>query len=68
MSFPYLKKGKYAVRITFDDNKNSLVDTGDLLMHRQPEKVIFFKPSEDEEFLNLPAAAELTQIINVKEL
>ncbi len=68
LSFPYLKEGKYTVRITFDYNENSLVDTGDLLLHRQPEKVVFFKPSKDEEFLNLPAATELTQIINIKEL
>ncbi len=68
LSFPYLKQGKYSVRITFDYNDNSMVDTGDLLLKRQPEKVVFFKVSEDEEFLNLPAATELTQTITIKDL
>ncbi len=68
LSFPYLKEGKYSVRVTFDYNRNSMVDTGDLLLKRQPEKVAFFKVSDTEEFLVLPAATELTQIITVKDL
>ena len=66
--FPYLKEGKYSVRVTFDYNKNSMVDTGNILEHRQPEKVAFFKVSENEEYLELPAATELTQIIEISEL
>lgn len=66
--FPYLKGGKYSVRVTFDYNKNSMVDTGNILEHRQPEKVAFFKVSENEEYLDLPAATELTQIIEISEL
>lgn len=65
--FPYLKEGKYSVRMTFDYNRNSLVDTGDLLMHRQPEKVVFFK-LDDQEYLDLPAATELTQTIDINTL
>ena len=66
--FPYLKEGKYSVRVTFDYNKNSMVDTGNILEHRQPEKVAFFKVSENEDYLDLPAATELTQIIEISEL
>ncbi len=66
--FPYLKEGKYSVRVTFDYNKNSMVDTGSILEHRQPEKVAFFKVAENEEYLELPAATELTQIIEISEL
>ena len=66
--FPYLKEGKYSVRVTFDYNKNSMVDTGSILEHRQSEKVAFFKVSENEEYLDLPAATELTQIIEISEL
>lgn len=66
--FPYLKEGKYSVRVTFDYNKNSMVDTGNILEHLQPEKVAFFKVSENEEYLDLPAATELTQIIEISEL
>lgn len=68
LTFPYLKEGKYAVRVTFDYNKNSMVDTGNLLEHKQPEKVVFFKFKDDEEFVELLPAAELTQIININEL
>lgn len=67
--FPYLSAGKYSVRVTFDYNNNSLVDTGNFLEHRQPEKVVFFKVDEESgEYLDLPQAAELTQIIDIKEL
>ena len=41
--FPYLKEGKYSIRITEDLNRNGIVDTGNLLEHRQPEKVRFYK-------------------------
>ena len=41
--FPYLKAAKYCIRITEDINRNNIVDTGNLLEHRQPEKVLFFK-------------------------
>ena len=41
--FPYLKAGKYSIRITEDLNRNGIVDTGILLEHKQPEKVRFYK-------------------------
>lgn len=68
LDFPYLKEGKYSVRITYDYNRNSMVDTGSLLEKKQPEKVLFFKGEDGEEYLTLPAATELTQIIYIKEL
>ena len=49
-------------------NGNSLVDTGSLLEHRQPEKVVFFKLEDGSEFLDIPPATELTQIVTVNEL
>ena len=33
--FPYLKAGKYSIRITEDLNRNGIVDTGNLLEHKQ---------------------------------
>ena len=36
--FPYIKTGKYSIRLTEDLNRNGLVDTGNLLEHKQPEK------------------------------
>ena len=61
--FPYLKAGRYSLRITEDGNRNSIVDTGSLLERRQPEKVVFLDFSGSE-YLNVPASAELTQSVD----
>ena len=66
--FPYLKKGKYSIRITEDVNCNSMIDTGDLLERRMPENVNFFKMEDGQEFIDIPEAVELTQIISVPDL
>ena len=65
--FPYLKEGQYAIRITDDGNRNSIVDTGSLLEHRQPESVLYFTLG-DKDFLEIPASAEVEQEIDVKTL
>lgn len=67
LEFPYLKEGKYAVRISDDGNRNSMVDTGNLLERRQPEKVLFYTINEDKLF-DIPAGAELDQTIDIKML
>ena len=65
--FPYVKAGKYCIRITEDINRNGIVDTGVLLEHKQPEKVRFFKI--EDAFLNeIHEKTELEQEINLKEL
>ena len=65
--FPYVKAGKYCVRITEDSNKNGLVDTGNVLEHRQPEKVMFFK-IKDNFLLDIPERTEYIQKIDMEEL
>ena len=65
--FPYVKAGKYCIRITEDRNKNGLVDTGSILEHRQPEKVIFFKV-DDKFLIDIPERAEYVQKIDMEEL
>ena len=65
--FPYVKAGKYCVRMTEDRNRNGLVDTGDLLGHRQPEKVLFFKVN-DQFLINIPERTEYEQEVNMEEL
>lgn len=67
LEFPYLKEGKYAVRISDDGNRNSMVDTGNLLERRQPEKVLFYTINEDKLF-DIPAGTELDQTIDIKML
>lgn len=66
--FPYLKSGKYSVRITEDINKNGIVDTGNLLEHRQPEKVIFYKLRDGSEVLTVKESTEMEQRIDLGKL
>lgn len=66
--FPYLKSGRYSVRITEDINKNGIVDTGNLLEHRQPEKVIFYKLRDGSEVLTIKESTEMDQRIDIGKL
>ena len=68
LSFPYLKEGKYHIRVTEDVNRNTIVDTGVLLAHRQPEKVKFLKLGKDDGPLEIKESSEITQDINLAEL
>lgn len=67
LTFPYIKAGSYALRITEDVNRNGLVDTGSLIEHRQPEKVKFYK-LQDSFILRIPERAELVQEIDLEAL
>jgi len=63
LDFPYLKEGRYCLRITDDGNRNSIVDTGNLLEHRQPEQVEFVEFKGGSKFINIPPSAEVEQEI-----
>lgn len=66
--FPYLKAGKYSIRITEDLNKNGMVDTGILLEHKQPEKVKFYKLEDGTFLIDIPEMTELEQTIDITEM
>jgi hypothetical protein len=66
--FPYLRAGKYSIRITEDVNKNGLVDTGNVLEKRQPEKVLFYKLENGETLIDIPEMTELEQDIDLAEM
>ena len=66
--FPYITAGKYSLRITEDLNRNGLVDTGNLLEHKQPEKVKFFKLQDGTFLIDIPEMTELEQTIDVGEM
>lgn len=68
LEFPYLKAGKYMIRIASDQNVNGLSDTGNLLEHRQPEPVRFFESQPGNKILEIPESAEIEQHINIKEM
>lgn len=66
--FPYLRTGKYSIRITEDLNRNGLVDTGNVLEKKQPEKVLFYKLEDGESLIDIPEMTELEQDIDVAEM
>ena len=66
--FPYLKAGKYSIRITEDMNRNGIVDTGNLLEKRQPEKVRFYKLEDGTFIIDIPEMTELEQSVDVAEM
>ena len=66
LPFPYLKSGRYSIRITEDVNRNGIVDTGSLLERRPPEQVIFVKVGGSP-YIDIPASAEITQPIILAE-
>ena len=66
--FPYLKAGKYSIRITEDLNRNGIVDTGILLEHKQPEKVRFYKLDDGTFLIDILEMTELEQNIDVAEM
>ena len=68
LPFPYLKTGKYSVRITEDLNRNGIVDTGNLLEHKQPEKVRFYKLEDGTFLMDIPEMTEIEQNIDISEM
>ena len=44
------------------------MDTGVLLEHRQPEKVLFYKLDDGTYVLDIPEMAEIEQTIDVTEM
>ena len=68
LSFPYLKAGKYSIRITEDVNKNGIVDTGILLEHKQPEKVRFYKLEDGTFLIDIPEMMEIEQSVDMLEM
>lgn len=68
LRFPYITAGKYSIRITEDINRNGLVDTGNLLEKKQPEKVRFFKLEDGTNLIDIPEKTELEQSIDIEEM
>lgn len=70
--FPYLKAGKYSLRITEDKNRNGQIDPGSILERKQPEKVMLFRfrntLGNDAYILDVPERMELVQTIDIGEL
>ena len=65
--FPYLKEGKYALRIRSDRNRNGVVDTGCVLEHRQSEPVRTLKLGSNN-YIDIPAGTDIVQEIDIQEM
>ena len=68
LAFPYLKAGKYMIRITCDANRNGYADTGNLLARKQPEAVRFYESQPGNRVLEIPESAEIEQAIDLKTM
>ena len=68
LPFPYLKAGKYSIRITEDLNRNGIVDTGILLEKKQPEKVRFYKLEDGTFLIDIPEMSEIEQNLDITEM
>ena len=68
LSFPYLRAGKYMIRITCDKNRNGYADTGNLLSHKQPEVVRFYESSPGNKVLEIPESVEIEQTVDLKTI
>lgn len=66
--FPYLGKGKYSIRITEDKNNNGIFDTGDLLLKKQPEKVLLYTLPDGSNIINLNDKTDLVQTIDIRQM
>ena len=66
--FPYITAGKYCIRITEDLNRNGLVDTGNILERKQPEKVLMYRLDDGTFLIDIPEMTELQQNIDLGEL
>lgn len=42
VSFQYIEPGVYSIRISIDENRNGVWDTGSFLSKKQPERVIYY--------------------------
>ncbi|MDD4639581.1 MAG: hypothetical protein PHT63_07495, partial [Bacteroidales bacterium] len=66
--FPYIKPGKYNIRITEDLNGNGVIDTGSILQKKQPEKVRLYSLPVGSPLIEFKEGMELIQSIDLKEI
>ncbi|MEN6619808.1 MAG: Ig-like domain-containing protein [Rikenellaceae bacterium] len=68
LEFPYIQPGKYNIRITQDLNGNGILDTGNLPLKKQPEKVRLYLFKNGSSEIVFKDGLELEQSINLKEI
>ncbi|HOO69752.1 MAG TPA: hypothetical protein PLQ26_06255, partial [Bacteroidales bacterium] len=68
LAIPYLKAGKYAIRITGDMNGNGFWDTGNVSRRKQAERVRMFNFPGGGSLLDLAEKMELTQTLDIEQV
>lgn len=68
LEFPYLKEGKYSIKVTEDLNGNGLIDTGNLKRKKQPEKVRLLALPDGKTIITIPESVELVQDVDLKTI
>jgi hypothetical protein len=66
--FPYLKEGKYSIRLTQDLNNNGVLDPGNVIYRKEPEKVTLFTLPDGNSVIELGQKTDLEQILDIKEI
>ncbi|MFA5713005.1 MAG: Ig-like domain-containing protein [Bacteroidales bacterium] len=68
LSFPYLSKGEYSIKIVEDLNGNGVIDSGNLKLKKQPEKVRLYALPDGNSVITLPESVEILQRVNIKDI
>ena len=68
LTFPYLREGKFTIRVTEDRNGNGFWDTGNLKEKRQAERVRMFRLPSGSSIIELKDKMELSQTIDIEQL
>lgn len=68
LRFPYLQKGMYSIRITEDKNNNALLDPGDILKRKQPEKVLLYRLADGNDIIEIKERVDLEQTVDIQSL
>ena len=63
--FPYLKEGKYSIRLTEDKNNNGLFDSGNLLKWQQAERMKLYKLPDGTKVIEIKEQMDILQDINL---
>lgn len=68
LEFPYLTAGDYSIRITEDKNNNGIIDTGEMLIRKQPEKVVLYKLDDGKDIIKIAERTELVQTVDIPKM
>lgn len=66
--FPYLSAGDYSIKIIEDLNGNGIIDSGNLKLKKQPEKVRLYTLPDGKSILTIPESVDIIQTLKIDEI